>query len=1213
MKKIFKFILAATFIIAAFSIKAQVSQPQPDTADFPYWIDMMQDPDANFFQTVKAFEAYWENREITRGSGFKPFKRWENMMRQRVSSSGERPAPDRELNALQTFRAQTKNREEAGEWTALGPFEVPSGYNGYRGLGRINAIGFHPDDENHIYIGAPAGGLWVSTDQGASWEVLTDHLPTLGVSAIVVNYDNPNQILIGTGDRDAGDAPGLGVWRSDDGGISWNPSNDGMGNATVGRLIQHPENSDIILAATSDGIFKSENMGISWVQTRSGNFKEIVFKPSAPEVVYASSSGKFFRSDDTGENFIQITNGLPNSARGVIGASEANPEVVYFLTTNSDSFKAIYRSDDSGLSFEMRSNSPNIMSWDCNGGDGGQAWYDLDMSVNPFNENMIIAGGVNSFKSTDGGLTWNISSHWYGGCGVESVHADLHVLEYSPVDGRLYVGNDGGVYWTADGGINWQEITNGLVISQAYKMGQSATNPDLVINGYQDNGSSTYVGGTDNWVNVGGGDGMECAYDPTDDRYSYSTIYYGAINRIYNLNSQGGIAGQGTNGITESGGWVTPFLIDHEDGNIMFIGYKNVWRSTNIKAGNTNSVQWQKISSMNNNDMNVIVQSRTNRDILYAASGSKLFFTENAKDNTVNWESLTSKLPTSNVITAIETSPYDENIVYLAQQTRLYKSTDKGLTWESILANLSNIQINSIAYYKNSQEGLYLGTDIGVFYKDALLEEWMSYGNGMPASAKVTELEFYYDSEDVQGDLLRAATYGRGTWSSPPFIGTLEADFTASETDISAYCFVDFTDLTIGSPFEWSWSFPGGTPSYSTERNPAGIQYNEAGTYTVTLTVTNPLGMDSKQKIDYIHVSEAQAPAIAFQADQQAGCTGMQVQFADLSENCPDTWTWSFEPASYTFVDGSSANDQNPVVQFNEDAEYTVSLTASNPTGTNSLTLENYIHTGGEGIPFEADFEAQTLSETGWTKINPDGSKGWELSNNGEEYGIWMNFFNYSSMGARDYLISPVLNFRNFDQAFLNFDYAYAQRYFQKDSLIVSISDDCGESWERVYANGPDGEGIFETAEPTTAFFEALNADEWCGQGYGAPCPMIDLSPWAGKSNIQVRLETYCNYGNNLYLKNLSVSNITGQKLIDLSEECLIYPIPATNQLKVMLANNTKKTQIQITDLAGRMYANQQFSGESFSIDLSDMANGSYLIIISQGEKVFNRKFIINR
>ncbi len=248
---------------------------------------MMQDPNANFFQTVNAFETYWENREITKGSGYKPFKRWESMMRQRVSPTGERPAPDRELKALRAFKAQSTTRDLAGEWTALGPFEVPSGYNGYRGLGRINAIGFHPEDENHIYIGAPGWRFVGSEDHGASWEVLTDHLPTLGVSAIIVNYDNPDQILIGTGDRDAGDAPGLGVWRSDDGGLSWSPSNDGMGNATVGRLIQHPDNSDIILAATSDGIFKSENAGISWTETQSGNFKEIVFKPGEPEVVYA--------------------------------------------------------------------------------------------------------------------------------------------------------------------------------------------------------------------------------------------------------------------------------------------------------------------------------------------------------------------------------------------------------------------------------------------------------------------------------------------------------------------------------------------------------------------------------------------------------------------------------------------------------------------------------------------------------------------------------------------------------------------------------------------------------------------------------------------------------------------------------------------------------------------------------------------------------------
>ncbi len=110
------------------------------------------------------------------------------------------------------------------------------------------------------------------------------------------------------------------------------------------------------------------------------------------------------------------------------------------------------------------------------------------------------------------------------------------------------------------------------------------------------------------------------------------------------------------------------------------------------KLETTNSVQWQKISSMNNSNMNVLAQSRANTAILYAASGSKLFLLKTPKDNTVNWESLTSNLPTSNEITALETSPFDENIVYMAQQTRVYKSTDKGLTWENISNNLSSIQ-----------------------------------------------------------------------------------------------------------------------------------------------------------------------------------------------------------------------------------------------------------------------------------------------------------------------------------------------------------------------------------------------------------------------------------------------------------------------------------------------------------------------------------------
>ncbi|MDN5349627.1 MAG: hypothetical protein PWQ54_1023 [Bacteroidales bacterium] len=1212
MKSFYLFSVAfALFFANAFSTVNAQNQQEP--SEYPYWIAMMQDQNANFNATVAAFEAYWENREITKGSGYKPFKRWEYMMSQRVNTDGSRPAPDRELKALQQFRNTRSSQTTGGDWEALGPFTVPSGYNGYRGLGRINALAFHPSDENHFYIGAPAGGLWETTDHGASWEVLTDHLPTLGVSAIIVDYSNPDLILIGTGDRDAGDAPGLGVWRSNDGGLNWEVSNNGMGNATVGRMIQHPDFPETILAATSSGIFVSDDSGLNWNQVRSGNFKEIVFKPGDPEIIYAATGGSFYRSSDGGNSFLQINNGLPGGARGVIGVSNANPEVVYFLLTNSDSFKGIYRSDDSGLSFTVRSNSPNIMSWDCTGGSGGQAWYDLDIAVDPLDENVIIAGGVNSFKSTDGGSSWFIRSHWYGGCNVESVHADLHILEYNPVNGRLFVGNDGGVYWTEDGGLNWEEITNGLVISQAYKLGVSQTNPDYVINGYQDNGSSTFVGGTENWVNVGGGDGMECAFDPTDDRYSYSTIYYGSIDRIFNNNNQGQIAGEGTNGITESGGWVTPFLIDHEDGNIMFVGYKNIWRSTNIKSGSTNTVQWQKISNMNNNNMNVMAQSRANSSILYVSSGEKLWYTENAKDQNVEWISRTSNLPLPNVVTALETSPFDENIVYMAQQTRIYKSEDKGASWNEITANLSNIQINTIAYYKNAQEAIYIGTDVGVFYKDASLADWIEFGNGLPASAKVTELEFYYDAEDMAGDRLRAATYGRGLWSSAPFIGTLEADFEASSTTLAAGCTIDFTDLTSGTPFEWSWTFSGGTPSISTEQHPQDILYADEGVYTVTLTVTNPLGMDTHQKTDYITVTAAAAPVVAIEANQTSGCTGMVVHFTDLSENCPSNWQWAFEPASVTFVEGTNENSQNPVVQFNEDADYTVTLIAGNATGSNELVLENFIQTGGIAIPYEANFDANDLSQTDWTRENPDNSKTWELLLVDEAHSVWMNFFNYTSMGARDYLISPVLNLRDFDNAYLRFDYAYAQRYMQKDSLIISISADCGDTWTRLYANGPDGNGIFETAEPNNSYFEPSTDDDWCGQGYGADCPLIDLSAYAGQSNLRIRLESYNNYGNNLFIKNLTISNITDVKDWKTSQSLHVFPNPASDYVVVQHASETGNTLIKLTDLSGKVIYEKLTSNEELIISTKTLSNGSYLITVTSDGQTAQRKLIINK
>jgi len=155
-------------------------------------------------------------------------------------------------------------------------------------------------------------------------------------------------------------------------------------------------------------------------------------------------------------------------------------------------------------------------------GTGGQAWYDLCVAVDRTNVNVIYVGGVNVFKSTNGGVSWAISAHWVGGGSTPSIHADQHDLVISPLSNRLYSGNDGGLYYTANSGSSWIDVSDGLAVAQIYKIGQSAQSRNLVINGYQDNGTAIYDG---DWRTEIGGDGMECIIDPTDSNYMYGALY----------------------------------------------------------------------------------------------------------------------------------------------------------------------------------------------------------------------------------------------------------------------------------------------------------------------------------------------------------------------------------------------------------------------------------------------------------------------------------------------------------------------------------------------------------------------------------------------------------------------------------------------------------------------------------------------------------------
>lgn len=864
--------LRLTFFLLAsiqiFTLKAQVI----DTANTPIWIEMMQDPNANFFETQNAFNIYWEGRERHPGDGWKVFKRWEDFWSTRVNPDGTFPNPDQVKVGYDNWEiaySQTLNGSESitGDWIEVGPLTKPDNGTGQpNGNGRLNTIAFHPTNANTFWVGAPAGGLWKTTDGGQSWVSNTDNLPTLGVSSILIDPTNTNVMYIGTGDRDAGDSPGLGVYKSTDGGQTWFQSNSGMGNKVVGAMIMHPSNSSYILAATSGGVYRTTNGGSSWtLESNNSNYKDIKWKPGSSTIAYATettSPAGFYKTTDGGDNWTEITTGLPtNSQRYVIGVSANDASVVYLLSSIASAYQGLYKSTDSGSSFTTQSTSPNLLGYAEDGSSsGGQGWYDLCIAVDPTNANTVFVGGVNIWKTTNSGTTWDCVAHWVGSSTAVSVHADQHWMAYNPLNNKLFACNDGGVYGSTDGGNTWPEYSSGIGVSQIYRIGVSQNTHELVINGYQDNGTAIWDDTL--FRTERGGDGMECIIDPNNDNIMYCTVYYGNIVRSTNLGyGFSGFASNGTNGITEDGAWVTPYILDRQNSDVMFIGYKNIWRTENATSSPPTFIQISNnLAGSNTTNMRQIRQSKVNSNRLFAIrSDNKLFRSDNALGANPTWTDLSTNLPNvpsgSNTIKDIETSPFNNNIVWLIRGNYVYKSTNGGSSWANYYTSLPNISLNTLVADPLSNGGLYVGTDAGVYYIDNSMTAWIPFKDGLPLNSEITELEIYHPNGDWTASRIRAGTFGRGLWESDLYDPENIApkafiDLSLNSTEVCAYDTITLWNNSAYQPTSSQWTitpisgvtFVGGTSSST--YNPK-IVISTAGTYNVKLVVSNSYGSDS--------------------------------------------------------------------------------------------------------------------------------------------------------------------------------------------------------------------------------------------------------------------------------------------------------------------------------------------------------------------------------
>ena len=762
-------------------------------------------------QLTEEFNNYWRDKDRNvRGAGFKPFMRWQYHWQNKTNENGYIISPQEMWSAWQQKKDSKANKQLTSvfnsNWQPVGPFSHTNTGSWSSGQGRVNIVYKDPVNSNILYLGAPAGGIWKSADNGINWQPLSDELPQIGVSGIAVDHTNNNVIYISTGDKDATDTYSIGVLKSTDGGATWNTTGLSFTNTTTtsGDIIMHPNNNQILWCATSVGIYKTSNGGNTWLNVQSGDFAQgnIRLKPGDPSTIYAVSNNRFYKSTNSGDIFSVITTGLPfNSGRLVMDVTPANSSYIYILSSTTGSgFQGIYRSINSGTSWTKTSGTTNIL-------ESTQAWFDLAIAASDINADEIYTGCLNVWKSTDGGVSVTKLNNWSAPFAPAYTHADIHYLGF--LGGKLYCGSDGGIYVSENGGTSFTDLTAGAQISQFYKVAVSKQSAGKMVGGLQDNGGHAYSNGA--WKNYYGADGMDTAIDPTNQNLYYGFIQFG--NSMYISSTAGNNAGGsvGSPGGVD-GNWVTP-LVANAQGEL-FSGFNNLF-----KLQNGSWVQ-QNTSAIGSGNLELIAIDPSNSDIMYVANGATLYKSTN---HGVTFSSVYTA--TSN-ITAIEIHHSDSNIVYLTTEGtagQALKSINGGNTFTNFSTGLPAIGKNDIVHQgRHSDNPLYLATSLGVYYRDDTMTSWQPFDTNLP-NVSVTDLEI-----NLEDSKLIAATYGRGIWQTDiPFQTPANdiklVEFIAPSATINCSTIINpivqvknngsnnITDVTInyqvnGSPSVYNWN-----------------------------------------------------------------------------------------------------------------------------------------------------------------------------------------------------------------------------------------------------------------------------------------------------------------------------------------------------------------------------------------------------------------------
>ena len=866
-------------MLSSFGLVAQVEyQYESVISDYPEWVRLMYQEDADPGEVVRAYDTYYSDNDFVKNTHTQYYKRWLRSIARDLPTNGRTQSDRRYLERTQA--ASAKLRSEDDQWVSLGPWDWDhdAADRSYApGAAHVYTVEQALSDPDVLYAGTATAGLWKTTDRGVSWSCVTNDMLVNGLTALEINHQEPDVIyaeLLST------------IMKSNNGGSTWFATGDASFQAismNVADIMMHPADTQEVWAATNDGLYRTTNGGTTWTKPLAGNFLEIEFHPTDLDTIYVvGQTGDvtyFTRSTDGGSTFVQQATGWPTPDTGAgehqrrteIAVSAADPDLVVALATGSanggSGLYGLYTSNDAGSTWSFdccgpqpagapSASNPNLMGWSDEGlDDGGQYYYDLALDISPTNPDSIFVAGVNLWISDDGGASFTCPAKWSHPHKPGYVHADVHDIHYYEATGEIWVAGDGGIFHSEDNGLSFTRKMTGISGTDFWGFGAGHRDGDVMLGGTYHNGTllkdnDVYL---NEWICTDGGDNYRGFVHPVLTRQAFSDYNIKELSGDRTVNNETRSFANKPN---------ASYTIGQSSDLLFHPNYFNTWYSgsgTSLWKTTNNGYSFELI-----HDFGVSVAAmdicQTNPDVIYVTTfpgwwdDKKIWRTSDAG---ATWTEVTPPSSQLNgnlwVPFDIAVNPSDPLDVWIVRTSMyggtnyngsiVFRSVDGGTTWTNETGDFPTSEApTSIAYQAGTDSGVYIGTRRTVYYKDNSLSGWELFNTGLPVTTASTRLLIHYPSQTIRNGTNRSvwerAVYDNGQPIAMAAVG--KDTYRCLQDTIRFYDNSRMSD--VGAT--WSWTFPGGTPSTSTDRDP-GVIYQAPGIYDVELIVSDVHGSDT--------------------------------------------------------------------------------------------------------------------------------------------------------------------------------------------------------------------------------------------------------------------------------------------------------------------------------------------------------------------------------